>query len=238
MVDVTMRIPGRWKSPEEFEQGLPAGCRCTDRHLVLPDGKKYELFPKPADDEFPKIFATSCPKQPTDDERRRIDTYRINMCLAGPGGSLEKATKLMDAAAAVMAAGGAGVFIDNCCLAHGAMNWLELIEHAHEGGLFWAFVSTVHSETELYSVGMHILGFRDAVIPATGNRDYDLRSLHNYLGFTAFSGANVQDGDVIQDPVLPTYHAYSQPEDRFEADTPMFNPFGRWRLVPYDGRMN
>jgi hypothetical protein len=85
---------------------------------------------------------------------------------------------------------------------------------------------------------MHILGLRDAVIPTTHNNDYDLRSLHSFLGFTAFSGATVSDGDIVQDPVLPTYHAHSQPEDRFSPDTPMFNPYGRWRLVPLDGERN
>ncbi len=237
-IEVTMRLPGRWKSSEEFEQGLPPGCRTRESCLLLPDGSQFELYPKPADDEFAKIFATSCPKRPTDDECRRVDTYPINVCLAGAGGSFALAKQLMHAAAAVMNAGADGVFIDNCGLAHGATNWQELIEHADEGGLFWAFCSTVRSETELYSVGMHILGCCDAVLPRTGDDEYDARSLHSFLGFTAFSGETVSDGDIIQDPVLPTYHAHASPDDRTPADTPMHNPFGRWRLVPYDEQRN
>ena len=207
---------------------------------MLADGTEFEIHALPADDEFPRIFATSCPKLPTEDEREQIENYKINICLTGPGGSLELAKQLMTAAAAVMAAGAAGVFIDNCGLAHGATNWRELLEHADEGGLFWAFVSTVRAEAkkEIYSVGMHILGFRDAVIPATGNDEYDFRSLHSFLGYTAFSGATIEDGDVVRDAVLPTYHTHSGPDDRFPVDAPMFNPYGRWRLVPYDGRRN
>ena len=91
---------------------------------------------------------------------------------------------------------------------------------------------------KLYSVGMHILGFRDAIIPSTGNQEYDSRTLHSFLGFTAFSGAAIQDGDMVGDPVLPTFHAHTQADDRFPADAPMFNPYGRWRLVPIDGERN
>jgi hypothetical protein len=29
-----------------------------------------------------------------------------------------------------------------------------------------------------------------------------------------------------------------QPDDRFSAGTPMFNHYGRWRLVPVDGTRN
>jgi hypothetical protein len=144
----------------------------------------------------------------------------------------------MEAAAAVMAAGGAGVFIDNCGLAHGATNWFELLEHADEGGLFWAFVSTVRTDDELYSVGMHILGRRDAVIPRTANYEYDCRSLHSFLGYSAFSGATIEDGDIVRDPVLPTYHAHAGLDDRLPTSAPMHNPYGRWRLVPYDEARN
>ena len=115
---------------------------------------------------------------------------------------------------------------------------ITLLGDAENGGVYWAFVSTVRSDDELYSVGMHILGFRDVIIPSTGNDEYDYRSLHSFLGFTAFSGATIRDGDMVGDPVLPTYRAHMQPEDRFSADTPMFNRYGRWRLVPIDGQRN
>jgi hypothetical protein len=238
VVEVTMRIPGVWCGPKEFAEGLPDGCHCTERGLVLADGTEYELNVVPADEEFAGIFAGSCPKLPTEDERERIENYKVNICVTGRGGSLDAARGLMEAAAAVMAAGGAGVFIDNCGLAHGATNWVELLEHADEGGLFWAFVSTVRSDEELYSVGMHILGCRDAVIPATGNNDYDCRSLHSFLGYAAFSGAAIEDGDIVRDAVLPTYHAFTGPDDRLPDSAPMHNPYGRWRLVPYDEARN
>ncbi len=236
--EVTLRIPGAWSKPEEFFERLPPGCRATEVGLAFDDGSEFELHALPADAEFPRVFAGSCPKLPTEDERERIEDYKTNLCLIGRGGSLVAARQVMAAAGAVLAAGGAGVFVDNSGIAHGATDWLTLLGDAENGGVYWAFVSTVRSDDELYSVGMHILGFRDVIIPATGNDEYDYRTLHSFLGYTAFSGATIHDGEMVGDPVLPTFHATMQPDDRFSTDTPMFNRYGRWRLVPIDGEQN
>jgi hypothetical protein len=171
-------------------------------------------------------------------EREQIEKYKVNICLTGRGGSIEAARQLMAAAAAVLTAGGAAVFIDNSGLAHGATDWFTLLESADNGGVYWAFVSTVRGDAELYSVGMHMLGCRDAIIPATGDDEFDYRTLHSFLGFTAFSGAKLRDGEVVSDTSLPTFQVHAQTDDRFPADAPMFNPYGRWRLVPFDVQRN
>jgi hypothetical protein len=144
----------------------------------------------------------------------------------------------MAGAAAVMTAGGAGVFVDNSGIAHGATDWRTLLDSADDGGVYWAFISTVRGEDELYSIGMHILGFRDAIIPSTGNDEYDHRALHSFLGYTAFSGATIQDGELVGDVVLPTFRAHMQADERMPHDAPMFNPYGRWRLVAVDVQRN
>jgi hypothetical protein len=85
---------------------------------------------------------------------------------------------------------------------------------------------------------MHILGFRDAAIPSTGNAEYDSRTLHSFLGYTAFSGATVHEGEIFNDAVLPTFQAHAAADDRAPADAPMFNALGQWRLVPVDVERN
>jgi hypothetical protein len=236
--EVTLRIPGAWTRPEEFFSRLPRGCRATETGIVLDDGTEFELHAVPADGEFARLFAGSCPKLPTEKERDTIENYTVNICLIGRGGNLEAARGIMAAGAAVLAAGGAGVFVDNSGIAHGATDWLTLFDDAFNGGLYWAFVSTVRSDEELYSVGMHVLGFRDAIIPSTGNEEFDCRTLHSFLGYTAFSGAAIGDGDMVGDPVLPTFRAHLQPDDRMDESAPMFNPYGRWKLVPIATELN
>ena len=237
-IEVNLRIPGTWSKPAEFFEQLPRGCRCTEEGLILADGSEFELHVLPADEEFPRIFAGSCAKLPTETEREQIENYKVNICLTGPGGSIEAAKRLMAGAAAVLAAGGAGVFVDNSGIAHGATDWLTLHNSADDGGVYWAFVMAVRSEEEVYSMGMHVLGFRDAIIPSTGNEEYDSRTLHSFLGYTAFSGAKIADGEFVGDVVLPSFQVHEQPDDRVEAGAAMFNPYGRWRLVAVDVQQN
>jgi hypothetical protein len=237
-LEVTLRIPGVWRRPEEFYDGLPSDCHCNERGLVLADGSEFEMHVVDADDQFPRIFASSCPRLPTEDERDRIDHYHVNICLTSRCGSVDAAKQIMQAAAAVLTAGGAGVFVDNSGIAHGATDWHALNDSADDGGVYWAFVSTVRGEGVLYSIGMHILGFRDAIVPATADEERDYRTIHSFLGFTAFSGAKIKDGDLVSDPSLPTLRAYAQPDDRTPREAPMHNPFGRWRLTPFDVLQN
>ena len=236
--EVTLRIPGGWCSREDFLERLPHGCHLTPESLTLPDGVEFELNALAADDEFPSVFAGSCSKLPTEAEREQIENYKVNVCLSGRGGSIAAAKQLLAGGAAVLAAGGAGVFIDNCGLSHGATDWLALQDSADNGGVYWAFVSTARSDGLLYSVGMQVLGFRDAILPLTADKDYAYRALHSFLGYSAFSGVSIQDGDVVGDTVLPTFRAHQEPHDRFPATAPMYNPYGQWRLVPLDTQQN
>jgi hypothetical protein len=206
--------------------------------LVLPDGAEFELNALEADEEFPGIFASSCSKLPTQEEREQVESYKVNVCLSGRCGSVASAKQLLAAGAAVIRAGGAGAFVDNSGIAHGATDWITLHESADNGGVYWAFVSTARLEGILFSVGMQILGFRDAIMPATGNEDYDYRTLHSFLGYTAFSGVKLEDGEIVGDAVLPTFRVHKEPHDRFPDGGPMFNPFGQWRLETLETEQN
>src|SRR5687768_10250642 len=115
-VEVALRIPGTWSHPRELVESLPAGYRLTPEALIMPDGTKVEFNPLPPDDQFAEIFRSSCRRPPTEEELARVDGYTVNVCLSGPGGSLEAARTMMEAGAAIVRAGGAGVFIDNCGL--------------------------------------------------------------------------------------------------------------------------
>jgi hypothetical protein len=191
--EVTLRIPGSWSGPEELLERLPKGCRCTGEELILADGTTFAFNPLPADDEFPKVFAGSCPKRPTKTEQEQIENYQVNVCLTRRAGSIAAAKQLMAGAAAILEAGAAGVFVDNSGIAHGATDWFTL---------------------------------------------FNYRTLHSFLGYTAFSGAKLKEGEVVGDAVLPTFRVYSQPHDRFPADVPMFNPYGEWRLEAVDVQQN
>src|SRR5205823_2609384 len=122
------RVPGQWTHPRELVQRLPEGCRLTPDALTLPDGTRVGFGAAAADGQFAQVFRTSCRQPPTDAELAAVDGYTVNVFLSGPGGSVDAARAMMRAAAAVVRAGGAGVFIDNSALAHGGRNWLDMTD--------------------------------------------------------------------------------------------------------------
>lgn len=229
-VTIKLRIPGPWSHPKELVQRLPAGCRLTPEEFILPDDSKFEFGAAPADDQFAGIFRTSCRQPPTAEEQAAVDTYKVNVFLSGSGGSMPAAQAMMRAGAAIIRAGGAGVFIDNSTLAHGGQNWIEMADDGGPDALSFAFVAIVQGKTEVWTMGMHALGLHDIVMKRTDieNGGFDIVEMIRYL---ARGDKPVGDGHVIADLDGPLFQAFRQDSPAELARSPMHNPFGRLKLV-------
>ncbi len=142
-VTIAFRIPGQWSHPRDLIQRLPAGHRLTPEALFLPDGTEIGFGAVKADAQFAEIFRSSCREPATADELATVNTYTVNVFLSGPGGSMQAARTMMQAGAAVVRAGGAGVFIDNSALAHGGQHWLDMTDDGSPDALSFAFVAIV-----------------------------------------------------------------------------------------------
>ena len=138
---------------------------------------------------------------------------------------------MMQAGAAVVRAGGAGVFIDNSTLAHGGRHWLEMTEDGSPDALSFAFVAIVRGQADVWTMGMHVLGLRDVVmkradVEADG---FDIVEVIRYL---CRGEKPVDDGHVLADLNGPRFQAFTQDSrPRDVAGSPMHNPFGRLKLV-------
>ena len=229
-VEIALRIPGKWSGPEEFVRRLPAGCGVTGEALILPDSTQVEFGAVPADDQFARIFRSSCRQPATDEELATVDDYTVNIYLSGPGGSLPAARRMMQAGAAVVRAGGAGVFIDNSALAHGGQNWLAMAEDGGPDALSFAFVAIIGGNTDVWTMGMHVLGLRDIVMKRADIEadDFDIIEVIRYL---ARGEKPVDDGHIIADLGGLRFQAFTQDSPEELVGTPMHNPFGRLKLV-------
>jgi len=229
-ITIALRIPGKWSHPKELIQRLPAGCRPTAESLILPDGTEVGFGAMDADDRFAQIFRSSCRQPASKDELATIDGYKVNVLLSGPGGSMPAARTMMQAGAAVVRAGGAGVFIDNSALAHGGQNWLDMTEDGGPDALSFAFVAIVRGQSEVWTMGMHVLGLRDVVMKRADIEEggFDITEVIRYL---ARGEKPIDDGHVLADLDGPRFQACTQPSDERLAGTPMHNPFGRLKLV-------
>jgi hypothetical protein len=229
-VTIALRIPGKWSHPRELLERLPAGFRLTPEALILPDRTQVEFIPMAPDGQFAQIFRSSCRQPATADELATVDRYTVNACLSGPGGSMQAARTMMQAAAALVRAGGAGVFIDNCALAHGGQNWLAMTDDGGPDALSFAFVAIVRGKTDVYTMGMHVLGLRDIVMKRADVEvgDFDIVEVIRYL---SRGEKPVDDGHIIADLSGPRFQAFAQDSDDGPDCSPLHNPFGRLKLV-------
>jgi hypothetical protein len=228
-VTIALRIPGPWGHPQELIARLPAGCRLTPDTLSLPDGTQAGFGAARADGQFAQIFRSSLRQPATEEELAVVDRYAVNVFISGPGGSKPAALRVMRAAAAVLHAGGAGVFVDNGALAHGGRDWLAMTDEADSDALSFAFTAIVGGKHDVWTMGLHALGLPDVIMKRSDVEDggFDIVEVIRYL---ARGDKPVGDGHVIADLSGPKFRARAQPAPA-ELRGPMHNPFGRLRLV-------
>ncbi|MCR9297082.1 MAG: hypothetical protein NXI32_30650 [bacterium] len=228
----TLRIPGNWSHPSELLERLPQGVHLTPEALVLPDGVQVEFTPMPPDDQFAAIFKSCCRRQATSEEMAIVDGYTVNVGLTGPGGSMQAALTMLQAGAAIVRAGGAGVFIDNSGVAHGGQQWLELTEDGSPDAVSFAFVGIVRGRQEVWTMGMQVLGLPDVMMRRADADADDGGSMIELIRYLATTDHPVQDGHLLADEAGGLrFHVSSADSDEFGADSPMHNRFGRLKLT-------
>ena len=230
-IKTTLRIPGNWAHPGELVERMSDGYQLSPESLVMPDGTDIELVPMPPDDQFAAIFASSCRQPATPDEVAVVNGYTVNVRLTGPGGSLSAAHSMMQAGAAIVLAGGAGVFIDNCGLAHGGRDWLKMTDDGSSDALSFAFVSIIRGKTEIWTMGTHVLG-QPEVMMKRPNADDEGDVIIDVIRYMCASDKPIADGDFLADEISLRFRAVTAAGDKFESDSPMYNPFGRLKLIP------
>ena len=235
---IALRLPGPWDSMHALSEALQA-CDAAYRvdgtelvHRLL--GCRVSWAVSEHDVGITERFAGT--GSLSHEEVQRVASHRVKVHLCGPGGSIETARVMVDAATCLIRAGGAGVMVDNSGLTHSPQDWLDLSGDPDAGGLYWAFVAAAFDGDEAiaYSSGMHCLGLRDAELATHDIPDRQIAGflLHNFLGYTYQSGRTVIDGDTLDDESGACFRARHIACTRFASGTPCFNPYGVWRLEP------
>jgi hypothetical protein len=227
---ITFRIPGDWSHPKELLQRLPENAQVTSTGSLLVNGIEFEFNPMQPDRQFPTIFKSSCRRQPTGEELAILARYRVNIGLIGLGGSMEAALAMMQAGAAIVRAGGAGVFIDNSAMAHGGNDWIEMTEDGGPDAISFAFTSIIRGPQEVYTMGMRVMGFPD-VIMKSSDIDPDGETIVEIVRYICGGDKPIDVGHLLADLDGPRFQVIAKEYDEFEADNPMHNPYGRLKIV-------
>lgn len=228
-VQVTLRIPGNWSDPNELLRQIPADYRMEIETLVLPCGHSVEWIPLPRDEQFAKVFQTVCRPPALQTELDRLRRYSFKLALVGPGGSIDAARLMLQAGAAIVKAGGIGVFIDNSSLAHCGNDWVEMAEDGTVDAVSFAFVGMVGGPNEISTTGMHVLGLPDISVDLTdavcdGNLVIDL------IQYMCESDRPIENGHFIAPDMIPRFVVSKSLKQRAHEKHPMYNPFGRLQL--------
>lgn len=229
-VEVTLRIPGDWPHPAALQERMPEGYRLTGEMMVLPDGTEVEIIPMPPDDQFGQIFESSCRQPATAEELATVGRYTVNIGLNGPGGSLSAARTMMEAGAAIVRAGGAGVFIDNSAMAHGGGFWLDMTEDGSPDAVSFAFVTIIGGQRELRTMGMHVLGYPELVM-RPDDLDTDADTLVEVIRYVSRGEKPLGDGHILFDENGPRFQTVATSSREEWPGSPMHNPFGALKLT-------
>ena len=226
-VTITFRIPGNWAHPGEIIERMPPDYRLTPEALVLPDGQKVECRPVPADDQFVGVFQSACRTNLTEEESDILHAYTANLVLSGPGGTLQQAWTMMEAASAIIQAGGAGVFIDNSALAHSGQAWMEMASSGDTDALSFAYVSVINGRPNIWTMGMHMLGLPDLEMDQDCGSGDEVIEIMRYV---CASKKPIGDGHIIANENGPRFYIFAKDDQRSKPHGPMFNPHGRLLL--------
>ncbi len=227
---ITLRIPGAWAHPQELLENLPEEFRLKPEALVLPDGTEIEFNPRPPDEQFPGIFESACRRPPTEDELAIVGRYSVNVCLTGPGGSMESALAMMQAGAAIVKAGAAGVFIDNSAMAHGGSDWVAMTVDASPDAVSFAFTTIIRGKQDVRTMGMHVMGFPDLVM-RSADIDEHGEMIVEIIRYVCGSGRAIGVGHLLADEHGPRFQVVAKLNDDFDSQSPMHNPYGRLKIM-------
>jgi len=238
---IILRIPGPWESLNELavalrdiNLGFTLAIDHEPQKATLINSETHQHFnvwQMERDDEIASIFADR--GRISGEDVEAIDRHRAKFFVEGPGGSLTAARAMLAAGAAIISAGGLGVMVDNNANTHSPKDWLDLAGDPMLGGMYWAFVNLTGNRDEVFSTGMHCLGFRDAILPNPPSKKVAADVLHNFLGYSYQSGATIIDGEALGGPDGPEFIVRHELCTCFRAGTPFHNPYGIWRLEKY-----
>jgi hypothetical protein len=239
---IILRIPGPWKTPGQLQAALaktgkdfivPTTEPGEDPYLLhQPTGQRFAIWAMDRDDEIVPLFADS--GRLSSAEIRALRGHQVKVFVTGPGGSHDAARMFLAIGQAFVKAGAVGIMVDNSGNCHTPRDWLDLSGDKGMGGMYWAFVSVTVSPDEVFSAGMHCLGFRDAELPDPVDPKAAGMNMHEFLGYSYQSGIPILDGDPIGGPDGPEFILHHMECTRFPKDMPWHNPYGVWRLEKFE----
>ncbi|MEM9030275.1 MAG: hypothetical protein AAGC70_18090 [Pseudomonadota bacterium] len=144
--------------------------------------------------------------------------------------------RLRDVAEVIERAGGLGVRLARCGLAHPWPRWRQFLGEGEPAGLQKALVVQVPNAQRgrIDSFGMNQFGLPDASYDGDDILDADATWMVFAFGvYLRTETPKLNDGDLFEIAEdMPPLRLMHEADDRFAVDDPFFNPHGIWCLTP------
>lgn len=235
--EIILGIPGPWGSQRELVEAIardPNGYAFAGNTLMHVDsGVKFEVEFESHVAELGDVFQHASGGRLTKPELKEINSHKQCAYLIGEGGSAEAALGCVDAANALLRAGGYGVKVESAGVAHSREAWLTLGESADE--LLEMLVAFVGDEDAVFTCGMHAVGLPDACIDGQPGEEA-AQALFVFVNFLLFDSPTLGDGDefAVDEEGSQMYTMILGPSRFEDTEDPFHNPYGQWTLSPVE----
>ena len=230
-------VPGRWRDRKDI---LASIVNRSDGYVFagmamvkIGANDAFSLEVYDHDPDLRRAFSIAGRGRLRDEDLDAIDSHTFILYLAGEGGSIDAAKKLLHAANALLKAGGLAVKIESAGTAYRGDQWAEFCANDHVTNLLQAYVALVGGKGSYYSCGMHNLGLADAAVDAEISADDAANLLHTFLAYVLVENPCLHDRETFSVGAHATrYRLFHEPCTAFEAGSLFHNPLGVWKLVP------
>lgn len=237
-VEIVLAVPGKWLNRAEVVAALARkgrGYRLAGERLTNPaTGDSFDLEIAGHDPDLMETFIPAGRERLSLPDFAALDNHTYTLYLTGPGGSLESARRIMDAAAALLWAGGLTVLVESSGAVHTAAQWLDCVRYQDSdlAALYHAFVRLNRpDDDQLVSCGMHNLGLRDGVISVQSGAEEPLQTLQTFQLYLLQENPELRDGTIFStQPDLPHYRLKGESCAIYLPGDLLYNPYGLWRL--------
>lgn len=232
-MEIVLCIPGPWADRSELVQSIvkdSGGYIFAGMVLMhLETKQSYELEFCGPDERMASAFEASGPHWKNTAEMELISSHKSVCYLISKGGSIESAHSIMNAANALLDAGGYGVKVESTGLAHPPKDWKEQCKYNYLFKSHSSYVVYITLEST-YSCGMHNFGLPDAIVESSDSENPSelLRVFTHYL---LSESPVIKEGQTFSvDSDSPAYRIKAHPPINYGESSLFNNPFGMWKL--------
>lgn len=235
--EAVLCIPGPWADRSELVERI---VRASEGYLFvgnvimhLETKDKFELQFEGADPRMVAAFASAGQHWAATEAMDRIAAHASVVYLIGECGALANAERLMLAGDGVLKAGGAGIKVESCGLAHSPNRWAEFVADRHLFSAHDAYVVYVRG-AQVYSCGMHHFGLPEAVVDQVDAED-PAELLRVFTRYLLCEGSTIVPGQTFAVAAdAPGYRIVPGEAIDYAPDSLFHNPYGMWRLEALD----